>query len=135
MFLSIHDSIYSLFKNVRSSTNDVGEAKAPLESNCEASSSIVLFMCSFDKRAHRKNNCIYVTMSSSSSFVSRSDSMAENKRERAKRDGWLKMVHQEILDKQNELFEINGDASTIGVIKEIIKLYFRGLIEICITIM
>jgi hypothetical protein len=31
------------------------------------------------------------------------------------------MVHHEILVKQNELFEMNGDASTIGVIKEIIN--------------
>jgi hypothetical protein len=31
------------------------------------------------------------------------------------------MVHQEILDKKNELFEINGDASKVGGIKEIIN--------------
>jgi hypothetical protein len=78
-------------------------------------------MCSFDKRARKKHDCICVTMSYSSSAMSRSDRIAENKRERAKRDGWLKMVHHEILVKQNELFEMNGDASTIGVIKEIIN--------------
>jgi hypothetical protein len=48
---------------------------------------------------------MYVTTSSSSSAISQSDRIAENKRERAKRDDWLKMVHQEILDKQNELFD------------------------------
>jgi hypothetical protein len=101
MFLSIHDSIYSLLKNVRSSTDDLGEAKAPLESNFEASSSIVIFMCSFDKRARKKHDCICVTMSYSSSAMSRSDRIAENKRERANGDGWLKMVHQEIIDKRN----------------------------------
>jgi hypothetical protein len=101
MFLSINYSIYFLFKNVHSPTDDLGEAKAPLESKFEASSSIVLFMCSFDRWAHKKHNRIYVIISSSSSVVSRLDHIAKHKRERAKREGWLKMVHQEILDKKN----------------------------------
>jgi hypothetical protein len=52
------------------------------------------------------------TSVSSSSGVSSADRVAENKREQKMCEGWLKMVHQEIQDKQNELFENNHAALT-----------------------
>jgi hypothetical protein len=52
---------------------------------------------------------------------------AENKREWQNREGWLKMVHQEIQGRHNELFESNDAASTKGVIKEIVNKFKTSL--------
>jgi hypothetical protein len=96
---------------------------------------IHFFTTSFDKFINKKYKYIYANMSTPTkptyvsyfSGMSRADRAAEKKREQQNREGWLKMVEQDIMVGQNELLKRNDVASTKGVITEIVNKFETSL--------
>jgi hypothetical protein len=72
-------------------------------------------------------NLTMADVESRSSYNVWSSRAEEKDQERQKREGWLKMVHQEIVETWGETIASDGKASTKGVIGEIINKFKTSL--------